>query len=296
VTTDSPSAASRSAASRSAASRSAASRSASWSAADAADWIAVPAVDDDKYSRGVLGVVTGSTAYPGAAVLGVEAALHTGVGMLRYLGPARASDFVLHRRPEAVTSPGRVQAWLLGSGVDPDHLDDETAEGFETAASSGLPIVLDAGALSLRERATGPVVLTPHFRELARASGRSVDEVAADPAEAAVRAAGEWGCTVLVKGHRTHVASPGGTVLVAESAPTWLATAGAGDALGGVLGALVATHSEEALAQEDALARLAATAAVVHGLAAERASGGGPLTVLGLVDALPATIAALLRA
>jgi NAD(P)H-hydrate repair Nnr-like enzyme with NAD(P)H-hydrate dehydratase domain len=101
---------------------------------------------------------------------------------------------------------------------------------------------------------------------------------------------------VLVKGNRTHVASPGGTVLVAESAPTWLATAGAGDALGGVLGALVATHSEEALAQEDALARLAATAAVVHGLAAERASGGGPLTVLGLVDALPATIAALLRA
>jgi NAD(P)H-hydrate repair Nnr-like enzyme with NAD(P)H-hydrate dehydratase domain len=212
--------------------------------------LASAAADDDKYSRGVLGVVTGSTAYPGAAVLGVEAALHTGVGMLRYLGPARASDFVLHRRPEAVTSPGRVQAWLLGSGVDPDHLDDETAEGFETAASSGLPLVLDAGALSLRERATGPVVLTPHFRELARASGRSVDEVAADPAEAAVRAAGEWGCTVLVKGHRTHVASPGGTVLVAESAPTWLATAGAGDALGGVLGALVAASPPSVRAAE----------------------------------------------
>jgi hydroxyethylthiazole kinase-like uncharacterized protein yjeF len=267
-----------------------------WAPADAASWIAVPAADDDKYSRGVLGVVTGSSSYPGAAVLGVEAALHTGVGMLRYLGPARASDFVLHRRPEAVTSAGRVQAWLLGSGVDPDHLDDETSEGFDTAASSGLPLVLDAGALGLRERATGPVVVTPHFRELARATGRSVDDVAADPAEAAVRAAGEWGCTVLVKGHRTYVASPGGTRLVAESAPSWLATAGAGDALGGVLGALVATHSDEVLAQEDALARLAATASVVHGLAAERASGGGPLTVLGLVDALPATIAGLLRA
>ncbi|NIJ03990.1 NAD(P)H-hydrate dehydratase [Frigoribacterium faeni] len=271
------------------------SRPAPWTPADAADWIAVPAADDDKYSRGVLGVVTGSTAYPGAAVLGVEAALHTGVGMLRYLGPARASDFVLHRRPEAVTSPGRVQAWLLGSGVDPDHLDDETSDGFETAASSGLPLVLDAGAIGLRERATGRVVVTPHFRELARATGRSVDDVAADPAEAAARAAGEWGCTVLVKGHRTHVASAGGTRLVAESAPSWLATAGAGDALGGVLGALVATHADVALEQEDALARLAATAAVVHGLAAERASGGGPLTVLGLVDALPATIAGLLR-
>ncbi|ROS54712.1 ADP/ATP-dependent (S)-NAD(P)H-hydrate dehydratase [Frigoribacterium sp. PhB24] len=269
-------------------------RFADWTPSDASDWIAVPSENDDKYSRGVLGVVTGSSAYPGAAVLGVEAALHTGVGMLRYLGPARASDFVLHRRPEAVTSPGRVQAWLLGSGVDPDHLDDETRDGFATGASSGLPLVLDAGALALREQATGPVVLTPHFRELARASGREVDDVAADPAGAAERAAGEWGCTVLVKGHRTYVASPGGTRLVAASAPSWLATAGAGDALGGVLGALVATHADEVAEDEEALARLAATAAVVHGLAASRASAGGPVTVLGLIDALPATIAELL--
>ncbi|MBD8727468.1 NAD(P)H-hydrate dehydratase [Frigoribacterium sp. CFBP 13707] len=264
-----------------------------WTPSDAAGEIAVPRPGDDKYSRGVLGVVTGSSSYPGAAVLGVEAALHTGVGMLRYVGPRRAADFVLHRRPEAVTGIGRVQAWLLGSGVDGDHLDDETEEGFRTAASSGLPLVLDAGALSLRERATGPVVLTPHFRELATASGQEVDEVAADPAGAAARAAETWGCTVLVKGHRTYVASPGGTRLVAASAPSWLATAGAGDALGGVLGALVATHADEVADDAEALARLAATAAVVHGLAASRASAGGPLTVLGLVHALPATIAEL---
>lgn len=153
--------------------------------------------------------------------------------------------------------------------------------------------MLDAGALSVRDEATGPVVLTPHFRELARASGREVADVAADPGDAAIRAAGEWGCTVLVKGHRTHIASPGGTLLVAESAPTWLATAGAGDALGGVLGALVATHADEIAADDEALARLAATAAVVHGLAADRASGGGPITVLGLIDELPATIASI---
>ena len=265
-----------------------------WTPSDAAGEIGVPAPDDDKYSRGVLGVVTGSSAYPGAAVLGVEAALHTGVGMLRYVGPQRAADFVLHRRPEAVTGAGRVQAWLLGSGVDPDHLDDETREGFSAAASSGLPLVLDAGALSLREEATGPVVLTPHFRELAGATGQDVDDVAADPAGAAARAAERWGSTVLVKGHRTYVASPGGTRLVAASAPSWLATAGAGDALGGVLGALVATHADEVADDPEALARLAATAAVVHGLAAARASGGGPLTVLGLVHALPATIAEML--
>ena len=85
---------------------------------DAAAWIAVPGPADDKYSRGVLGVVTGSTRYPGAAVLSVEAALHTGVGMLRYRGPERAAELVLARRPEAVTADGRVQAWLLGSGIE----------------------------------------------------------------------------------------------------------------------------------------------------------------------------------
>lgn len=266
-----------------------------WTPADASNWIAVPREDDDKYSRGVLGVATGSDAYPGAAVLGVEAAMHTGVGMLRYVGPERAASFVLQRRPEVVTADGRVQAWLLGSGVDPDHLDDVTAARFDEAAASGLPLVLDAGAIAVRERATGPVVVTPHFRELARATGREVDEIAADPGDAAVRTADAWGCTVLVKGHRTHVAAPDGTRLVAASAPSWLATAGAGDALGGVLGALVATHADEVADDAGALAHLAATAAVLHGLAAGRASGGGPLTVLGLVHALPPTIAGVLR-
>nr|BFF13577.1 hypothetical protein GCM10025699_48800 [Microbacterium flavescens] len=91
------------------------------------------------------------------------------------------------------------------------------------------------------------------------------------------------------------MASPGGTRLVAASAPSWLATAGAGDALGGVLGALLATHADEIAADPEATARLAATASVVHGIAASRASGGGPITVLGLIDALPATIASLVR-
>ncbi|MGA1812359.1 ADP/ATP-dependent (S)-NAD(P)H-hydrate dehydratase [Frondihabitans sp. 4ASC-45] len=266
-----------------------------WTPSDAAGSIAVPREDDDKYSRGVLGVVTGSDQYPGAAVLGVEAALHTGLGMLRYLGPSRASDFVLHRRPEAVTSPGRVQAWLLGSGIDPATLDGVTTNRFAEAVATGNPMVLDAGALALREQATGPIVVTPHFRELARATGQEVSEIADDPATAAARVADEWGAAVLLKGHRTYVAAPGGVRLVASSAPSWLATAGAGDALGGILGALVATHADEIARDSNALARLAATASVVHGLAAERASGGGPLTVLGLIDALPATIAELFR-
>jgi hydroxyethylthiazole kinase-like uncharacterized protein yjeF len=264
-----------------------------WTERDAAGLIAVPRESDDKYSRGVLGVITGSTMYPGAAVLGVEAALHTGLGMVRYLGPERPSTLVLSRRPEVVTVDGRVQAWLIGSGID--EVDGSESSKWMTAAiAQSVPIVLDGGALSLCDRAAGPVVITPHFRELAKLISGSADEVSTDPGAAAASAATRLGVTVLLKGHTTYVASPEGVLLSAGAAPTWLATAGAGDALGGILGALVATHSEEVMHDPTALARLAATAAVIHGLAAERASGGGPTTVLDVATSVSRTIGALL--
>ncbi|MET4704220.1 ADP/ATP-dependent (S)-NAD(P)H-hydrate dehydratase [Frigoribacterium sp. UYMn621] len=266
-----------------------------WTAHDAAGLIAVPAPDDDKYSRGVLGVVTGSAAYPGAAVLGVDAALHTGVGMVRYLGDERATTFVLQRRPEAVAAAGRVQAWLLGSGMDAALRDTATADRLATALGSGLPVVVDAGALDLLDRATGPTIITPHFRELSTVLGEPTEDIARDPAQTAARSARKLGVTVLLKGHSTYVAAPDGTCLVASSAPAWLATAGAGDALGGILGALVATHSREIAADPSLLARLGATASVIHGLAAARASGGGPLTILDLIGAVPGVIAELLE-
>jgi len=252
--------------------------------------IAVPGERDDKYSRGVLGVITGSDQYPGAAVLGVEAALRTGVGMVRYLGPQRASDLVLARRPEAVAGNGRVQAWLIGSGTDHAAYSDPAAD---EAMAQGLPVILDGGALALHTQRTGPLVITPHYRELARVLSVNADEIADDPATWAVKAADLLRVTVLLKGHTTYVAGPG-ILLAVQSAPSWLATAGAGDALAGILGALVATHSDEIAEDERMLARLAATASVIHGLAADRASQGGPITILDLCEAVPATVAALL--
>ncbi len=269
--------------------------------AEVAALLRVPGPHDDKYSRGVLGMVTGSTRYPGAAVLGVEAALRTGVGMVRYLGPARAADLVLQRRPEAVTAEGRVQAWVLGSGMDAgaaaveEGPDAEAAGRMRTALASGHPLVIDAGALDAVGAARGPAIITPHARELTRLTGGDLDTVLADPEHAARQAADRLGVTVLLKGHATHVVAPGGAVLVARSATPWLATAGAGDALAGILGALVATHAAGGALDLAHLARLAAAAAVVHGLAAQRASAGGPLTVLDVCAAVPATIAALLR-
>ena len=264
-----------------------------WTERDAAGLIAVPRESDDKYSRGVLGVITGSTMYPGAEGLGVEAALHTGVGMVRYLGPERPSSLVLSRRPEAVTTNGRVQAWLIGSGIDAVE-GSESSTWMTEALAQDVPLVLDGGALSLHERAVGPVVITPHFRELARLISGDADDISRDPATAAQRAASSLGVTVLLKGHTTFVASPEGVLLSAHAAPTWLATAGAGDALAGILGALVATHADEVRADPSVLARLAATAAVIHGLAAGRAADGGPVTILDVATAVSATVGALL--
>jgi hydroxyethylthiazole kinase-like uncharacterized protein yjeF len=270
---------------------------------DAAPWITPPQPDTDKYGRGVLGVVTGSSAYPGAAVIGVDAAVHTGVGMVRYVGTTRATDFVLTRRPEIVSGVGRVQAWLLGSGTDASHLDPETSDGFDAASSSdgSVPLVVDAGALpalDLRPESplAGRTVLTPHAGELAALLDVSRSDVQDDPADSALRAADRTGAVVLLKGRQTRIVTPGGDVrLVVESGNGWLATAGAGDALGGVLGALVATRAARGAVAASDLAHLAAAAAVVHGTAALRASAGGPFPITALNEALPGVVAELVR-
>jgi NAD(P)H-hydrate repair Nnr-like enzyme with NAD(P)H-hydrate dehydratase domain len=259
-------------------------------------WISVPGPEDDKYSRGVTGFVTGSARYPGAAALGVDAALHTGVGMVRYLGPGRATRLVLQRRPEAVTASGRVQAWVLGSGQDPADRDPATAVLLDRALAQEVPTVIDSGALDSIARARGPVVITPHAGELAGVLGISRDEVHDDPEGTAVRAARETGATVLLKGHRSLVATEAGVRHVVVAPTAWLATAGSGDSLAGVLGALVATHHVELADDPGILVELAATACVLHGLAGERAGAGGPFTVLDLNAQLPAVIATLLRA
>lgn len=266
-----------------------------WTASEAAAHIAVPAAADDKYSRGVLGIVTGSAAYPGAAVLGVEAALHTGVGMVRYLGPSRPTGLVLARRPEIVTQPGRVQAWLLGSGIDAQGRGAVTRSRLMAALAEPVPVVIDAGALDLVGAASGAVVITPHFGELARMLGVGREQVAADPAGWAVRAASDLGVTVLLKGSATCIADPHGSRILVSSSNGFTATAGAGDALGGILGALVATHGDGIAGEPRMLARLAATASVIHRLAADAAGAGGPFTALELASATSRVVATLLR-
>ncbi|MGT2424862.1 ADP-dependent NAD(P)H-hydrate dehydratase [Amnibacterium kyonggiense] len=269
-----------------------------WTAAEAARAIAVPSAESDKYSRGVLGIVTGSEQYPGAAVLGVEAASRTGVGMVRYLGPERPAALVLARRPEVVTADGRVQAWLFGSGTTPDRDADERARLVERL-DQRLPTVLDAGALDLVPAASGPVVITPHFGELVPVLGAvgidvAKEDVAAEPERWAVRAAAETGVTVLLKGATTMIADASGLRCTVRAGQPWLATAGSGDVLGGILGALLATHGPELADDPGRLAELAASAAWIHGEAGRIAADGAPIQALDVAEAVPRVVRRLL--
>jgi len=262
----------------------------------------IPKRDDHKYSRGVLGVVAGSVAYPGAAVLTVAGAFEAGVGMLRYLGPMRSRDLVLAHRPEVVAGGGKCQAWVLGPGVAPDDTDQTMSitRIIETCADDGTPCVVDAGGLDfVPGHVEENIVLTPHAGELVRLleeRGEKVEihTVEEDPGRWALRAAELTGATVLLKGNTTVVARPGGTLITQVSAPSWLATAGAGDVLSGMLGALLASSADAIAADSDVMAELAATASLVHAKAAARASGGGPVTALAVSNAVPAAVREIL--
>jgi hydroxyethylthiazole kinase-like uncharacterized protein yjeF len=262
----------------------------------------VPTAGSHKYTRGVLGVVAGTPAYPGAAVLTVSAAVRAGVGMVRFLGSPGVTATVLGARPEVVAGDGRVQAWALGPGIDP--ADSAQSARVRSALSDvlarGLPAVVDAGALHLLPERLAPwVVLTPHAGELATLLSNRGEDVTREQVEAealrwARRAHELTHATVLLKGAVTLVVGAQGTVYSQADGPAWLATAGAGDVLTGLLGALLAGRALAAVADPTLVAALAAAAALVHGHAARRANPGGPISALEVADALPATIAAVL--
>jgi hydroxyethylthiazole kinase-like uncharacterized protein yjeF len=258
----------------------------------------IPGAGSDKYSRGVVGIVAGTPTYPGAAVLSVLGALGAGPGMVRYYGPPEVRALIHTVAPEAVTAEGRVQAWVCGSGFDPSSRAKGVAEQkrhVDEALASELPAVVDAGALELVERREAPTLLTPHAGELARLltrlRGREVTrvQVSGAPLAHAREAAERTGCTILLKGSHTIVVSPDPNrpVRSQAEAPAWLATAGAGDVLGGLLGTLLAAGLDPLDA--------GALGALVHGVAADRANPGGPVRIIEVARRIPETVASLLR-
>ncbi|MGJ9429145.1 bifunctional ADP-dependent NAD(P)H-hydrate dehydratase/NAD(P)H-hydrate epimerase [Actinotignum sp. GS-2025b] len=224
---------------------------------DVADLWQVPGADDHKYTRGVVGIVSGSVQYPGAGLLTTTAALAAGPGMVRYLGENEVAELVITAHPEVVAAPGRIQALAVGSGDPPG-----APALLHAALKDGSPVVVDAGALptiaDMAARAGvrfgGHVVLTPHAGEAAllaaqldlrdgdgRPFSRAVIESC--PVAAARALAARLGATVVLKGSVDVVASPSGQCYAQGGAPGWRAVAGAGDVLAGLIGAMLAQHA-----------------------------------------------------
>jgi hydroxyethylthiazole kinase-like uncharacterized protein yjeF len=242
-------------------------------AGDVAALWPVPGAKDDKYTQGVTGILAGSATYPGAAVLCTGAAVAATSGMVRYAGSA--GQQVLAQWPEVIATPsvaaaGRVQAWVVGPGIGTD---DAGASALWFALQTDLPVIVDADALTIVAAhpdlvvdRTAPTVLTPHAGEFARVAGAPPGD---DRVGATRKLADRLGATVLLKGNVTVVAEPDGAVYLSPAGQSWAATAGSGDVLSGIIGALLASG----LATGEA----AAAAAFVHARAANlSAADPGP--------------------
>ncbi|MCL9757779.1 NAD(P)H-hydrate dehydratase [Frankia sp. AiPa1] len=290
---------------------------------------ALPVPDEaaSKYRRGVLGLLAGSDAYPGAAVLAVGGALRGGAGYLRVVAEGRADtasgeirgragDLVRAVYPETVVTEieagdraallaaGRVQAWAVGPGLPSVA---STRELVDALVGTDVPLIADAGALDLLgellaadrarlHRRAAPVLVTPHEGEFGRFVARALgdepakiaEQLAADRLGTVRRAAAETGAVVLLKGARTLVVEPSGAAWVNATGSAWLGTAGSGDVLTGLTGSLAAAGLPVGLA--------GAVGAHLHGRAAQRAAVRGrlPLAAHDLPDLLAETITALL--
>jgi hydroxyethylthiazole kinase-like uncharacterized protein yjeF len=272
----------------------------------------VPAPQAHKYARGHAVVVSGGLSFTGAARLAARGALRAGAGLVTIATPrdalavhAVANEAVMVRPVDgaadlsALLRDRRLNAIVLGPG---GGVGQPMRDMVSAALASDGSVVLDADALTsfaeapealfrvIQNRASAralnvsrpnvshEVVLTPHEGEFMRLFSKFLQHTdfmsKSDRAKAAAAASG---ATVLFKGPDTVVAAPDGSVTVAENAPPWLATAGAGDVLAGMVGGLLAQGMPAFLA--------AAAAVWLHGEAGQEVGPG--LISEDLPDVLP---------
>lgn len=261
----------------------------------------LPSLDNHKYSRGHALIASGSLASTGAARLAARGALRAGAGLVTVATPrealavnAAALTAVMVRATDTVIefaellTDKRYNACVIGPGCG---IGARTRDLALTAIGAGRGVVLDADALTsfadtprtlfdaVAAAGQARVVLTPHEGEFARLFGE-VDRDASK-LERARQAAAMSGAVVLLKGADTVIAAPDGRATISANAPPWLATAGSGDVLAGVIGAM--------LAQGAAAFEAACIAAWMHG---EAGAEAGP----GLIsEDLPETLPAVFR-
>ena len=223
---------------------------------------------DQKYARGTVTVYGGTMA--GAARLASMAARHAGAGLVSIAAcsgmenyrAAEPGTVVLDGSLASLLKDERRVVWVCGPGLAPDQAGKVLAQLLAAKRS----VVADAGALTAHAGApsglAGAAVLTPHAGEFARVFG----DPGANRLGAARAAAKQTGAVVVLKGSDTIIASPDGRAAINGNAPPWLATAGSGDVLAGIIGARLA----QGLPPFDA----AASAVWLHGAAAQRAGEG----------------------
>lgn len=290
-----------------------------------ARYLLKPEADSYKYSRGVVRIIAGSQRFPGAGLLCVAGASHSGVGMIRLNAPERVENLVLAAHPQIVPDgpalTGTCDALVLGPGLDAQKADWEAAAQL----LENTPAVIDASALEpvcalvkegkLRLRAHH--ILTPHDGELARClnlfagtdTDKTAGEIAGKLADKADKPLGKFasqtspalqrriqgaqqlaaltGACVLAKGNRTVVVDAKAQVHTLPAATPWLATAGSGDVLAGLMGGLLALNvragagcagTADAQGQDTTAASAAALAPEIAQLAARLHALAGQLT------------------
>ncbi|HWI86021.1 MAG TPA: NAD(P)H-hydrate dehydratase [Sphingomonas sp.] len=241
-----------------------------------------PSHDANKYSRGKLVVIAGSMS--GAGLLAAMAGQRSGAGYVELLGGDRSEGphALVHRTwSNRALEDDRIGAIVVGPGLG---LDKAGRAKLDAALGSGKRLLLDADALTLigkarHDRLAGHV-LTPHWGEFVRLFGDSGRDRLAQVRDAAARC----NAIILLKGADSIVAHPDGRVAIAPLAPTWLASAGTGDVLAGIIGSLIAGGRSGFDAAQAGL-----------WLHAEAARMAGPALIADdLPNHLPAAIAACL--
>jgi NAD(P)H-hydrate epimerase len=245
-----------------------------------------------KWQSGLM-VVGGSSGMTGAPLMVSRAAMRTGAGIVWCCIPgegggvrAAGTEVITKDLADVTDALGEVErfrALVVGPGLGRD---DRIAAGIrELVAKAPVPLVLDAdglnalaGELEPLERRSAPTIVSPHGGEYERLAG---GPVGSDRLGAARRLAERSQAVVLLKGPGTIVAAPDGRTAINSTGGPWLATAGTGDVLSGIIGGLVAAGAD---------AFSAATAgAWLHGRAADRAGHTG-LIAGDLIEALPRTL------
>jgi hydroxyethylthiazole kinase-like uncharacterized protein yjeF len=267
--------------------------------------------DANKGTFGQVVVVAGSLGYTGAPYLTATAAARAGAGYVRLLAAetiypilaVKCTEVVVTQVPEV--GPGilghagletllrfcaAADACVIGPGLGREFSTRRLV--LDLLAQLKGPAVIDADALNalseqrkLLPRLKASLVLTPHPAEMARLTGLTVDAIQADREATAARFAAEWGHVVVLKGSKTVIAEPGGTVRVNPHGNPALASAGTGDVLAGIIGGLLAQGLEAFEA--------AVTGVFLHGATGDEASarmGDAGVLASDLLPLIPVTI------